>query len=64
MTKGLSTAIQLKGAAMDNDSNGAVDSADQFDRGVATGATVCVLLGGILSTTFLVTLARLMLNNI
>jgi hypothetical protein len=49
---------------MDNDSNGAVDNADQFDRGVAAGATICVLLGGILSATFLVTLARLMLNQI
>lgn len=49
---------------MDNDSNGACDGADQFDRGVATGATICVLLGGFLSTTFLVTLARLMLNHI
>lgn len=49
---------------MDNDSNGSCDGADQFDSGVAAGATIFVLLGGILSIVSLATLAStLMLNH-
>ena len=58
-----SEAIQLKGAEMENDSNDACDGADQFDNGVAMGATICVLMGGLGSIVSLATLASMLIRN-